>query len=74
MVLGVILGPLAEAQLRRTLLVSDGDWSALVSRPFAVVVLGLALVAVIIPFVPAMIARLRDRRPARARAGFAEED
>jgi len=73
-VLGVILGPLAEAQLRRTLLVSDGDPSALVDRPFAVVVLGLALLALTVPFLSAAIARLRGRRPERTRSGFGEED
>jgi putative tricarboxylic transport membrane protein len=48
-ILGVILGPLMELQLRRTLLVSDGDWSALVERPFAAVVLVLAVAALAIP-------------------------
>ncbi len=36
-ILGVILGPLMEAQFRRTLLVSDGDFGAFLERPFAVV-------------------------------------
>jgi len=65
-VLGVILGPLMEAQLRRTLLVSDGDWSALVDRPFAVAMLVLALLALVVPIA-------LSRRGGRPR-GFAEED
>jgi len=48
-ILGVILGPLMEAQFRRTLLVSDGDPSALVERPFALAVLVLAVLAVLGP-------------------------
>jgi putative tricarboxylic transport membrane protein len=64
-ILGVILGPLMEAQLRRTLLVSDGDWSALVDRPFAVAMLVLALLALVVPIV-------LSRRGARPE--FAEED
>lgn len=57
MILRVILGPLAGAQLRRTLLVSDGDWTALVDRPFALTVLVLALLAVVVP----LIVRARGR-------------
>jgi putative tricarboxylic transport membrane protein len=62
-ILGVILGPLAEAQFRRTLLVSDGDFGAFVERPFAAVVLVLALAALAGPVL------LGRRRPA-----LAEED
>ena len=61
-ILGVILGPLMEAQFRRTLLVSDGDFGAFLERPFAVVLFLLAIAALALP--------LRVRRgPARARAG-----
>ena len=35
-VIGLILGPMAEEQLRRTLTISQGDYSALVAGPFAV--------------------------------------
>ena len=62
-ILGVILGPLAEAQFRRTLLVSDGDFGAFLERPFAAVVLVLALAALAGPVL------LGRRRPA-----LAEED
>jgi putative tricarboxylic transport membrane protein len=73
-ILGVILGPLMELQLRRTLLVSNGDWSALVDRPFAAIVLALALLALVVPLLPGWIARLRGRRLERVRTGFGEED
>jgi len=45
-----------------------------VDRPFAVVVLLLALVAVAVPILPAAVARLRGRRPERTPTGFGEED
>ena len=35
LVIGLILGPMAEAQLRRALQLSQGDLTALVTRPFA---------------------------------------
>jgi putative tricarboxylic transport membrane protein len=73
-ILGVILGPLMELQLRRTLLVSNGDWTALVDRPFAAAVLLLAFLALVVPLLPGWIARLRGRRLQRTRTGFGEED
>ncbi|WP_346619136.1 tripartite tricarboxylate transporter permease [Blastococcus montanus] len=43
-VVGLILGPIAEEQLRRTLAISQGDPTALVTSPFAAVVYTLLLV------------------------------
>ncbi len=48
-VIGLILGPVAETNLRRALAISDGDLSALVSSPFSVVVLLVAVLAVVGP-------------------------
>jgi putative tricarboxylic transport membrane protein len=62
-ILGVILGPLMEAQFRRTLIVSDGDLSALVSRPLSIVLMLLAVLAIGLPYLPALIARARGRAP-----------
>lgn len=50
LVLGFILGPLFEENLRRTLLLSRGDWSIFVTRPasLAFVLLSIALLLLII--------------------------
>jgi putative tricarboxylic transport membrane protein len=48
-VVGLILGPMAEAQLRRALAISQGDWSTLVSTPLAAGLLAVALAALVIP-------------------------
>jgi putative tricarboxylic transport membrane protein len=48
MIVGAILGPLAEVQLRRALDIAGGDVTTLVSPPFTIVVyltLAVALVA-----------------------------
>jgi putative tricarboxylic transport membrane protein len=58
-ILGVILGPLAEAQFRRTLLVSDGDYGAFLERPFAVALFVLALVALLAPALLGVVRRVR---------------
>jgi putative tricarboxylic transport membrane protein len=50
LILGSILGPMAEMQFRRTLQISYGDYSALVSTPFAIVsyvLLALVIVATV---------------------------
>ena len=48
-VIGLILGPVAETNLRRALAISDGDLTTLVSSPFSVVVLLVAVLAVVGP-------------------------
>ena len=51
MVVGLILGPVAESQLRRALSISLGDPIVLVQSPFAATLLTLSLIALIAPFV-----------------------
>jgi putative tricarboxylic transport membrane protein len=56
-VVGLILGPLAEQQLRRALAISQGDVSVLFTSPIAAVLLFIALIALVVP----MILRARGR-------------
>ena len=46
--LALILGPMAEANLRRAMVISGGDPAILVSRPIAVVLMVLAVVSLIL--------------------------
>jgi putative tricarboxylic transport membrane protein len=62
MILAVILGPLMEAQYRRAMSISQGDASIFVTRPISAVILGVAVVALIAPYIPALIRRLRGER------------
>jgi len=62
-VIGLILGPLAEQQLRRALAISQGDVTTLVSSPIAVVLLSIAALIVATP-VGVRLAR-RFRRAAQ---------
>jgi putative tricarboxylic transport membrane protein len=64
-ILGVILGPLMEAQFRRTLLVSDGDLGVFLERPFALALFALSLLALVVPVVVGGVRRVR---------GLGEED
>ncbi|MGH9321683.1 MAG: tripartite tricarboxylate transporter permease [Vicinamibacteria bacterium] len=48
-VLGLILGPLAEQQARRALSISEGDWTVFVARPISAVFLAAAVVVLLAP-------------------------
>jgi putative tricarboxylic transport membrane protein len=50
-VIGLILGPVAESQLRRALQISLGDPFVLVQSPMSATLLAIALIALIAPFV-----------------------
>jgi putative tricarboxylic transport membrane protein len=46
MILGVILGPLAERELGKALIMSHGDWSTLVRSPIALFFYGISILSV----------------------------
>jgi putative tricarboxylic transport membrane protein len=50
-VIGLILGPVAEQQLRRALAISVGDPLVLVQSPMSATLLAIAFIALIAPFV-----------------------
>jgi putative tricarboxylic transport membrane protein len=50
-IVGLILGPMAEQQLRRALAISQGDASILVGSPITIVILLLALFMFLLPVV-----------------------
>ncbi|MFD4630390.1 tripartite tricarboxylate transporter permease [Streptomyces sp. NPDC058284] len=60
-VIGVILGPNAEQQLRRALQISDGSVSGLVDTPFSVTVHGLIVLIVAWPLLRKVVVRARRR-------------
>ena len=68
-VVGLILGPLAEQQLRRALAISRGDWTTLVQSPIAAVLLGIALLALVVP----VVLRARGRGRVLSQLGATED-
>lgn len=58
-VVGLILGPIAEAQLRRAMSISLGDPWALVQSPVSATLLVIALIALVLPFVLKNMARFK---------------
>ncbi|MFL5181268.1 MAG: tripartite tricarboxylate transporter permease, partial [Microvirga sp.] len=59
MVVGLILGPMAETQLRRALSISLGDPMALVESPIAAGLLAIAALALLAPFFMAGLDRFK---------------
>ncbi|MBE1587239.1 tripartite tricarboxylate transporter permease [Nonomuraea angiospora] len=62
-VIGMILGPMAEIQLRRALAIGAGDVTVLVHSPVAVVLLVLAALALLTPVFRSLSARRRQVTP-----------
>jgi putative tricarboxylic transport membrane protein len=67
-VVGLILGPMAEQQLRRALAISQGHVEVLFTSPIAAVLLSLAALALIVPLV------LRAMGRGRALAALAADE
>lgn len=58
LVVGLILGPMAEEQVRRTLQISEGKLSALVTSPFAAVAYSILVLLLVV----AVVLRLRRKK------------
>src|SRR3569833_2430700 len=58
-VVGLILGPLAESQLRRALSISLGDPMTLVQSPISATLLGISFIALVAPFVLKNMSRFK---------------
>jgi len=58
-VIGMILGPMAEQALRQALTISQGDWTTFLTRPISLCILLLALVALAGPRAYGVWARRR---------------
>ena len=60
LLLGLILGPMMEENLRRALLLSRGDWSVLVTRPLSAGLLAAALLLLGIVLLPSIKAKRQE--------------
>ncbi|MBR3190351.1 tripartite tricarboxylate transporter permease, partial [Bosea sp. (in: a-proteobacteria)] len=67
--IGLILGPQAEIQLRRALAVSQGDWSVLVGTPISASLLAIAALVLTVP--PLLAWRRRRAEEAEAQPASA---
>jgi putative tricarboxylic transport membrane protein len=58
-IIGLILGPMAEQQLRRALSISQGDPTVLLQSPISATLLAIAAIALVAPFVMRGLSRFR---------------
>jgi putative tricarboxylic transport membrane protein len=59
LVLGSILGPLAESNFMTTLISFENDWTVLFTRPVSGVILALSILALVFPFLRSLWQRRR---------------
>ncbi|AOY98155.1 tripartite tricarboxylate transporter TctA [Cupriavidus sp. USMAHM13] len=56
-IVGLILGPIAEKQMRNALSISQGDWSVFVTQPISATILAMTVAVVLIPRLLGWLAR-----------------
>ena len=61
-VVGMILGPLAEAQMRNAVAIGEGSWSIFVTRPMSLSLVLLVLAVLLLPRVLRQVARRQNAR------------
>ncbi|MDY3251130.1 MAG: tripartite tricarboxylate transporter permease [Candidatus Choladocola sp.] len=61
-VLALILGPMAESNLRRSLLMSGGSWAIFVTRPISIAFLVLAVVSLCWPMIRRAFAKKKTNK------------
>ncbi|GGG85217.1 hypothetical protein GCM10011415_39260 [Salipiger pallidus] len=59
-ILGVVLGPIAESELRRSLAMSRGDWFVFFDRPISAILLAIAALLLVFTVVLPMLRRKRE--------------
>ncbi|MDA1089351.1 MAG: tripartite tricarboxylate transporter permease [Proteobacteria bacterium] len=63
-VLAIVLGPLAEPALRQSLLMSGGSFSIFFTRPFAGVIIVIALILILLPLLKIIYDKKKKPTPA----------
>ena len=60
MLLGFVLGPLLEENLRRAMILSRGDPMTFVTRPISAILLLIALAVLLVVFLPSVKAKREE--------------
>jgi len=66
-VVGMILGPIAEAQMRNALSIGEGHWGVFVQRPMSAGLLALVVLVLVLPRLWPRVVRWREVRLAAQR-------
>jgi putative tricarboxylic transport membrane protein len=60
-IVGMILGPLAEAQMRNALSIGEGKWSVFIERPMSAVLLATVVAVLVLPRLMKLLAQYKQR-------------
>jgi len=60
-VVGMILGPLAEAQMRNALSIGEGKWGVFIERPMSATLLAVVLAVLLLPRLMRLRKSLKNR-------------
>ncbi|HJW48135.1 MAG TPA: tripartite tricarboxylate transporter permease, partial [Candidatus Limnocylindria bacterium] len=60
-ILGIVLGPLIDNNLRRGMIMTDGNFIALLTRPGTAAILAVAVLFLVLPFAVRLYGRARGR-------------
>jgi putative tricarboxylic transport membrane protein len=63
-IVGMILGPLAEAQMRNALSIGEGKWSVFVERPMSATLLAVVVAVLVLPRLLQLLQRWKARAAA----------
>jgi putative tricarboxylic transport membrane protein len=66
LVLAFVLGPMLENNLRKSLILSQGDFMIFIERPISAVFLGLVAVVLVAPLLPALARRRAQSAPSQS--------
>ena len=60
-IVGMILGPLAEAQMRNALSIGEGKWSVFIERPMSASLLAVVVAVLVLPRLLKLVRALKQR-------------
>jgi putative tricarboxylic transport membrane protein len=58
-IVGMILGPLAEAQMRNALSIGEGKWGVFIERPMSATLLAIVVAVLVLPRLMKLLRRPR---------------
>jgi putative tricarboxylic transport membrane protein len=58
---GLILGPILEENLRRSLMISRGSWTIFIERPISAILIAVCVVLIALPVLTPLVRRIRAR-------------
>jgi putative tricarboxylic transport membrane protein len=62
LIIGLILGPMAEQSLRQAMIIGMGEWSTFVTRPISASILFIAFLLFLSPFLINFYSKIKKTR------------